>query len=175
MTDKIEMADAPKSSDFKMKEPDIVSGFYPVKTSASYKCGKCCGKCCTTKYTFCSDNKELRGFTPYTTAEISGTGFTAAGTAVGFGTACTALCSLMCSTCCANTRDQSCARCMTAPVCGPLTCVQTSGTVTGGLLCIGITFGIQMLAQCFFDKYCGRITASLGCPNFSRGFDERDD
>ena len=64
---------------------------------------------------------------------------------------------------------------MTAPVCGPLTCVQTSGTVSGGLLCIGITFGIQMLAQCFFDKYCGRITMKLGCPNFSRGFDERDE
>jgi hypothetical protein len=149
--------------------------FDSIKMTSGYKCGKCCGMCCTTKYTFCSNTNQLRACTPYTSAEIGGTGFGSAGVAVGFGTACTAMCSLMCSTCCHNTRDQSCARCLTQPVCGPLTCVQTSGTITGGLLCIGLSFGIQMLAQCFFDKYCGRIAVSCGCPNFSRGFDERDD
>ena len=181
ISNKIEMTDDVKlsSHDFPQMGPtstlNVVSGFYPAKTTPGYKCGKCCGSCCTTKYTCCSKSSELRACTPFTTAEIGGTGFAAAGAAVGFGTAGTALCSLLCSTCCANTRDQSCARCMTTPVCGPLTCVQTSATVSGGLFCIGITFGIQMLTQCFFDKYCGRITMKLGCPNFSRGFDERDE
>ena len=115
MTDnKIEMTDSP-SNDFSnsdkigdISSPDIAVGFYPAKTTAGYKCGKCCGSCCTTKYTFCSKSTELRACTPFTTAEIGSAGFGVAGAAVGAGTACTAMCSLMCSTCCHNARDQSC-------------------------------------------------------------------
>ncbi len=131
MTDssRIEMTDSSRidfNSDKmgKNSTPNIVEGFYSAKTTG-YKCGKCCGSCCTTKYTFCSKSTELRVCTPYTTAQIESSGFALAGAAVGAGTACTAVCSLMCSACCRNARDQSCARCMTTPVCGPLTCVQT--------------------------------------------------
>ncbi len=141
--------------------------FYSSKTTRAYKCGKCCASCCcTTKYTCCGGKDSKCGCTPYTTAEGLGMGSALAGAGSGFATTCV----LMCNTCCGPPCP-----CTTAKVCGDVSGLATMGIVSGGFFGVALLFGCQALTTCICDKYCGKLTMKLGCPNFSRGFDERDE
>lgn len=175
--DRVQMTDSP-GHDFspgsrapKLSAVDPASAaenFYSYKTTRAYKCGKCCGLCCcTTKYTCCGGKDDKCGCTPYTTAQGLGAGASLAGAGSGVGTSCMAGCGLCCGT-------RACP-CALAPSCGALTGAETGGIVVGGFFGVALVFGCQVLSIWLCDKYCGRLTMKLGCPKFSRGFDERDE
>lgn len=137
-----------------------------IQSTCGYKCGQCCLHCCCTIKYDCFSKKSKCKCTPYTTSQGA-----AATTGVGGAmTACLGTCMLLFS-CCPSRSASGTTQCL----CGRFMACEDTYIAAGSFLGTALAFAAGAATIWCCNKHCGKITNKLGCTNFSKGFDHREE